>query len=107
MQKKSKGEIKRVRSLFWHTTVAYASGYERRLFTKGLIFSTHYNMANKSTKTLFCIIAIFVAIIIREELLNASLIKIINLTSTNRLVTRYTDLNILTLNSIKLLEYAR
>ena len=35
------------------------------------------------------------------------MIKIINLTSTNRLVTRYTDLNILTLNSIKLLEYAR
>jgi len=61
-------EIKRVRSLFWHTTVAYASGYERRLFTKGFTFSTHYNMANKSTKTLFCIIAIFVSIIIRVVL---------------------------------------
>ncbi len=58
-------------------------------------------------ENLFLIIAIFVAIIIRVELLNPIMIKIINLTSTNRLVTRYTDLNILTLNSIKLLEYAR
>ena len=64
-------------------------------------------MANKSKTTFLLIIAIFVAIIIRVELLNPILIKIINLTSTNRLVTRYTDLNILTLNSIKLLEYAR
>ncbi|MEI6771870.1 MAG: hypothetical protein WCL90_09990, partial [Planctomycetota bacterium] len=100
-------EIKRVRSLFWHTTVAYASGSERRLFTKGLTFSAHYNMANKSKTTFLRIIAIFVAIIIRIELLNASLIKIINLTSTIQRITRYTDLNILPLNSIKLLEYAR
>jgi hypothetical protein len=64
-------------------------------------------MANKSKTTFLRIIAIFVAIIIRVELLNPILIKIIKLTSTIQRITRYTDLNILPLNSIKLLEYAR
>ncbi len=64
-------------------------------------------MANKSKTAFLRIIAIFVAIIIRVELLNPILIKIIKLTSTIQRITRYTDLNILPLNSIKLLEYAR
>ena len=100
MQKKSKGS-----GLFFGippslTPPALKEGYSPR--DQHFLLITTWQINQR--ETLFSITPIFVSTNMVMDKLNGEIIK---LTSTIQIISRYTDLNILTLNSIKLLEYAR